>query len=82
MSVPAAPLLSRGLSLIPVLLLPASTTPVFVQVQKHWRQLYVGMCHGAGLRTNYNMVHLHYTPPQCNHLSGLVTVFRSKLVGE
>ncbi len=55
-------------------------TPVFVQVHQKWRQVYVGVAEGGDLRVNYNMVHLKYTPPNYRHLSGLLDLFKGKLV--
>eukprot|EP00731_Ephydatia_muelleri_P020222 Em0012g1047a len=54
-------------------------TPVFVQVQQNWRQMYLGVCQGKRVRTNFDMVHLHHTPPQYSHLSGLLDVFKDRL---
>ena len=58
----------------------SSTVPVFVQMYEKWRQMYVGVCEGGGLKTNFSTVHLRYIPPQFNHLSGLLDIFKSKLV--
>ena len=57
-----------------------SCTPVFVQVQLPWRQMYVGVCEGGGVRTSYDTVHLCQTPPPCAHLAGLLDIFKSKIV--
>ena len=54
---------------------------MFIQVQKHWRHFYTGVCEGNGLRANFDTVHLKKTPPQFDHLSGMIDLFRSKLVG-
>jgi len=58
-------------------------TPVFIQVHQPWRQMYVGVCEagGGGVRTSFDMVHLRHPPPQFTHLSGLLELFKSKLVG-
>ena len=44
--------------------------------------MYVGVCEGGGggVRTNFDMVHLQHPPPQFTHLSGLLDLFKSKLV--
>ncbi|XP_019614201.1 PREDICTED: rab3 GTPase-activating protein catalytic subunit-like [Branchiostoma belcheri] len=55
------------------------SVPVFVQTQQKWRRMYVGVCEGGGLRTNYDMVHLKRIPQQYNHLAGLLDVFKSKI---
>lgn len=42
--------------------------------------MYAGECLGPGLRTDFEMVHLRKVPSQYNHLSGLLDVFKSKIV--
>lgn len=42
--------------------------------------MYAGECQGPGLRTDFEMVHLRKVPSQYNHLSGLLDVFKYKLV--
>ena len=42
--------------------------------------MYVGMCEGGGVRVNFDMVHLRYTPQPFSHLSGLLEQFKSKVV--
>ena len=42
----------------------------------------MGMCDNGRVRTNFSVTHLHHTPPQFNHLSGLLDIFKSKLVRE
>jgi hypothetical protein len=54
--------------------------PVFVQVSANHRELYVGMCEGSALRTHFQIVHFNYTPPQYAHLTGLLEIFKSKMV--
>ncbi|XP_065051656.1 rab3 GTPase-activating protein catalytic subunit-like [Rhopilema esculentum] len=54
-------------------------TPVFVQVQQRWRRLYFGICMGNGFRVSYEMAHMKKTPQQCQNLTGLLDVFKSKL---
>lgn len=58
----------------------SSQLPVFVQIQHKWRRMYAGECQGPGLRTDFEMVHLRKVPSQYNHLSGLLDVFKSKIV--
>ena len=69
-----------GARATPPFVLVLSETPVFVQVQQNWRQMYLGVCQGKRVRTNFDMVHLHHTPPQYSHLSGLLDVFKDRLV--
>jgi Rab3 GTPase-activating protein catalytic subunit len=54
-------------------------TPIFVQIQSPWRQMYIGVCEGGGVRTTFDVIHLRQTPPPYNHLTGLLEVFKSKL---
>ncbi|KAG8432237.1 hypothetical protein GDO86_016757 [Hymenochirus boettgeri] len=53
--------------------------PLFIQVHQKWRKLYVGECQGAGVRTDFEMVHLRKVPNQYTHLSGLLDIFKSKI---
>lgn len=53
---------------------------MFVQVQQKWRRLYAGECQGPGVRTDFEMVHLRRVPSQYTRLSGLLDIFKSKIV--
>jgi hypothetical protein len=53
---------------------------MFVQVNSNMREMYVGICEGSALKTHFQIVHFNYTPPQYSHLSGLLEIFKSKLV--
>lgn len=57
-----------------------SQVPIFVQIQQKWRRMYTGECQGPGVRTDFEMVHLRKVPSQYNHLSGLLDIFRAKIV--
>uniref|UniRef100_A0A673X6E4 Rab3 GTPase-activating protein catalytic subunit n=1 Tax=Salmo trutta TaxID=8032 RepID=A0A673X6E4_SALTR len=57
-----------------------SLVPMFVQIQQKWRRMYYGECQGPGVRTDFEMVHLRKVPSQYNHLSGLLDMFKSKMV--
>lgn len=57
-----------------------SQVPLFVQIHQKWRRMYVGECQGPGVRTDFEMVHLRKVPSQYTHLSGLLDVFKSKIV--
>lgn len=57
-----------------------SQIPVFVQLQQMRQKYFLGVCEGSGIRTSFDMIHLHRTFPQYNHLSGLLSLFKSKLV--
>ncbi|XP_051884483.1 rab3 GTPase-activating protein catalytic subunit isoform X3 [Pristis pectinata] len=52
---------------------------LFVQIQQKSRRMYVGVCEGPGVRTDFEMVHLRKVPNQYNHLSGLLDIFKSKI---
>nr|XP_006117129.1 rab3 GTPase-activating protein catalytic subunit isoform X1 [Pelodiscus sinensis] len=52
--------------------------PLFVQIHHKWRRMYIGECQGPGVRTDFEMVHLHKVPTQYTHLSGLLDIFKSK----
>lgn len=53
---------------------------MFVQVQQKWRRMYAGECQGPGVRTDFEMVHLRRVPSQYTRLSGLLDIFKSKIV--
>ncbi|ESP04825.1 hypothetical protein LOTGIDRAFT_211630 [Lottia gigantea] len=55
------------------------TIPVYVQIQQRWRKLYSGTAIVPGASVEFEMIHLKKTPPQYNHLAGLLDVFKSKL---
>lgn len=57
-----------------------SQVPMFVQIQQKWRRMYAGECKGPGVRTDFEIVHLRRAPVQYNHLSGLLDIFKSKIV--
>ncbi len=40
----------------------------------------MGVAEGGDSRVDYNMVHLKHTPPNYQHLSGLLDLFKAKLV--
>ena len=57
-----------------------STVPIFIQVHPKSRNMFVGICEGSTLKTHFQIVHFHYIPSQYGHLSGLLELFKSKLV--
>lgn len=57
-----------------------SNVPIFIRVQHEWRNMFVGLCEGSGLRTHFNICQLKNAPHQYRHLSGLLEIFKSKLV--
>ena len=62
------------------LIMSYSQVPLFVQIHHKWRRMYVGECQGPGVRTDFEMVHLRKVPNQYTHLSGLLDIFKSKIV--
>ena len=40
----------------------------------------MGVAEGSGIRVNYDTIHLQQAPPKFQHLSGLVDMFKSKIV--
>ncbi|KAG0433251.1 hypothetical protein HPB47_020102 [Ixodes persulcatus] len=54
--------------------------PVFVQLHHPQERLCYGVCLGSGLTTYFDMVHLSHVPQACSNLSGLLSLFKSKLV--
>ncbi len=57
-----------------------SLIPIFVQVQSSQRNMYIGLCEGSALKTHFQIIHFNYIPSQYANLSGLLDIFKSKLV--
>lgn len=55
---------------------------MLVQASDMNRFLYSGVCENRNTRTNFDMVHLKNCPPQLAHLSGLLHLFKDKLVSK
>ncbi|KAL4221433.1 Rab3 GTPase-activating protein catalytic subunit [Mactra antiquata] len=53
--------------------------PMFVQAHQKWRRLYQGTCVLPSANIEFGMVQLKRTPPQYNHLAGLLDVFKAKM---
>ena len=58
----------------------SSNVPIFIRVQHEWRNMFIGLCEGSGLRTHFNVCYLKNAPHQYRHLAGLLEIFKSKLV--
>jgi len=58
----------------------SSLVPFFIQTHKKWRHLYVGVAEGNGIRVNFDTIHLKQAPSKFMHLSGLLELFKSKIV--
>ncbi|XP_048775837.1 rab3 GTPase-activating protein catalytic subunit-like isoform X2 [Ostrea edulis] len=56
-----------------------SPLPVFIQVQQYWRKMFCGACVLPGSSIDFDVIHLKTAPPQYNHLSGLLDVFKAKM---
>ena len=41
--------------------------------------MFCGIFVGGGIRTDFQMVVLSKKPPQCGHLSGLMSMFKGKI---
>ncbi|XP_017777642.1 PREDICTED: rab3 GTPase-activating protein catalytic subunit-like [Nicrophorus vespilloides] len=54
--------------------------PLFVQIREKWQRCYLGVFEGNGTRTNFEMVHLRKGPQHCQYLTGLVDLFKTKLM--
>lgn len=59
---------------------PFSEIPMFVQLGERWRQIFAGVCQNSDIRTHFEMIHLKKRPPQCGHLTGLLDLFKEKVV--
>ncbi|KAK9510621.1 hypothetical protein O3M35_005363 [Rhynocoris fuscipes] len=53
--------------------------PMFVRSLEFWQKFYMGVCESNGVRSEFEMVHLKKVPPQCRYLTGLLSVFKSKI---
>lgn len=54
--------------------------PMFVQIREKWQKCYLGVYEGEGTRTNFEMVHLRKGPQHCHYLSGLLDLFKTKIM--
>jgi len=58
-----------------------SNLPIFVQLRERWRQLYHGWCEAGSMQCVYEMAHLKHIPTNLGNLTGLLDLFKAKLVG-
>ena len=42
--------------------------------------MYIGLCEGSALKTQFKVIHFNYIPVQYGYLPGLLEIFKSKLV--
>lgn len=54
--------------------------PMFVQIREKWQRCYLGVYEGEGVRTNLEMIHLRKGPPHCHYLTGLLDLFKGKIM--
>lgn len=54
--------------------------PIFVQIRDKWQSCYLGVYESDSIRTNLEMVHLKTSPRLCQYLSGLLELFKSKIL--
>ncbi|XP_063617409.1 rab3 GTPase-activating protein catalytic subunit [Cydia splendana] len=53
--------------------------PFFIKVREHWQQCYLGFYEDSEHKTSFDSIHLKRISNQCSHLSGLVSLFKSKI---
>lgn len=53
--------------------------PFFVKIREHWQQVYLGVYEDNDYKTSFDTIHLKRISNQCSHLSGLVSLFKSKI---
>lgn len=54
--------------------------PIFVQIREKWQKCFLGVYEGEGIRTNFEMVHLKRGPHHCQYLTGLLDLFKTKIM--
>ncbi|KAL0273699.1 UNVERIFIED_CONTAM: hypothetical protein PYX00_006319 [Menopon gallinae] len=53
--------------------------PVFLQAKEPWQCYFLGVCQSKGFHTDFEMIHLEHLPLHCQYLTGLLTLFKSKI---
>ncbi|XP_018336159.1 rab3 GTPase-activating protein catalytic subunit-like [Agrilus planipennis] len=56
------------------------STPLFVQIREKWQKCYLGVCEVDNIRTNFDMIHLQKGPQHCQYLTGLLDLFKTKVM--
>ncbi|CAH2104410.1 unnamed protein product [Euphydryas editha] len=51
----------------------------FVKIREHWQHSYIGLFEDNEHKVSFNTIHLKRISNQCSHLSGLVSLFKSKI---
>ncbi|CAH0405008.1 unnamed protein product [Chilo suppressalis] len=53
--------------------------PIFVKIREHWQHNYQGFYEDNEYKTSFDTIHLKRISNQCSHLTGLVSLFKSKI---
>ncbi|KAL4712908.1 hypothetical protein ACJJTC_011978 [Scirpophaga incertulas] len=53
--------------------------PVFAKIREHWQHNYQGLYEDHEYKVSFDTIHLKRISNQCSHLSGLVSLFKSKI---
>ncbi|XP_028155802.1 rab3 GTPase-activating protein catalytic subunit isoform X2 [Ostrinia furnacalis] len=53
--------------------------PIFVKIREHWQQNYLGFYEDNEYKSSFDTIHLKRISNQCSHLTGLVSLFKSKI---
>lgn len=56
------------------------TVPVFVQIREKWQNSYLGVHETDTVRTDFSSVHLRKGPHHAQYLTGLLDIFRTKIM--
>lgn len=54
--------------------------PAFVQIREKWQNSYLGVHETDTVRTDFSSVHLHKGPRHAQYLTGLLDIFRTKIM--
>ncbi|KPI94634.1 Rab3 GTPase-activating protein catalytic subunit [Papilio xuthus] len=53
--------------------------PLFVKIREHWQNVYLGVYEDNDFKTSFDTIHLKRISNHCSHLSGLMSLFKSKI---
>ncbi|CAG9566630.1 unnamed protein product [Danaus chrysippus] len=53
--------------------------PFFVKIREHWQQTFLGIYEDNDYKISFDTIHLKRISNQCSYLSGLVSLFKSKI---
>ncbi|KAL3281423.1 hypothetical protein HHI36_004631 [Cryptolaemus montrouzieri] len=54
--------------------------PIFIQIKEKWQKCYLGVHECTKYRTSFEMIHLKRGPQHSQHLTGLLSLFTSKIM--